>query len=294
MKYIFLINTFSLRKESNAIAKKVDEIAKSLGMDYEIRINSEVLSTENILDEYKESENIIVSLGGDGTINRIVNCIYGTKNILSLLPLGTGNDFSRSVNEQMKDGINKIDIVRINESYFINLVCFGVDADIANDETFVDSKIIPRSQRYNASIVTNFLQYRGRYMKLITNNLTFEDYFTTIAVCNGKYYGKGFKMGPNARIDDGLLDVYLFNNMNKISMVKTILGVKKGKHEHSSKVKSLQANKLVVESDKPITCNYDGEKMTSQKFDIEMIHHGLKLYYDSKIEKEFAKIKVKK
>ncbi len=294
MKYIFLVNSFSLRDESERIAKMVDEIAKSNNLDYEIRINSPSLSTEKILSEYKNDENVIVSLGGDGTINRIVNSIYGTKNILSLLPLGTGNDFARSVNEQMKDGINKVDVVKINDAYFINLVCFGVDADIANDETFVNSKIIPRSQRYNASIVTNFWNYKCRYMKLITNEAIYEDNFTTIAVCNGKYYGKGFKMGTHSRIDDGILDVYMFDKMNKITMVKTILGVKKGTHDNSSKVRSLQTDKLVIESDKPISCNYDGEKMTSQRYNIEMIHHGLRLYYDSKLEKEFAKIKVKK
>ena len=294
MKFIFLLNSFSLREDCERIANEVDNLAKELNLDYEIRINSKDLSTEEILEDYRDGENVIVSLGGDGTLNRILNSIYGTRNMLSILPLGTGNDYVRSVRNQLEQGINSVDVVRINDSYFINLVCFGIDADIGNDETFVNSKIVPRSQRYNATIVTNFLNYHGRHMKIMADNLTYEGDYTTVAVCNGTYYGRGFTMAPHARIDDGLLDVYLIDNTNKIAMIKIILGVKKGKHEKSSKTHSFQTNKLTIEGDKPITCNYDGEKMTSKKYDIELIPKGIKLYYNEELEKEFVKIKTKK
>lgn len=294
MKYIFLINSFSLKNETLDIVRKVDILAKTMNLDYEVRVNSKDISTEEILDEYKNERNIIVGLGGDGTINRIVNGIYGTKNILSLLPLGTGNDFSRSVNEQMNTGINKVDLVKINNAYFINLVCFGIDADIANDETFNDSKIIPRSQRYNAGIVSNFIHYQGKEMKITIDNLVYEKKFATVAVCNGKYYGRGFEMGPHARIDDGILDVYFVDDMSKLELIKVILSLKKGKHENSSKVTSFQTDKLVIESAKAISCNYDGEKMTNKKFTIEVVPQSLELYYDQKLQDEFAKIKIKK
>ncbi len=294
MRYIFLINSFSLRKESEDTIRKIKILGETLGLDYEIRVNSPTITTEDILSEYRSDENVIVSLGGDGTLNRVLNSIHGTNNLLSVLPLGTGNDYARSIKEQLTKGINKVDIVRINDAYFINLVCFGIDADIANDETFIDSKIIPRSQRYNASIVTNFLNYHGRHMKLITDTETHENDYTTIAVCNGKYYGGGFKMGPHAKIDDGLLDVYLIDNMNKLSMVKVIMGVKTGKHENNPRTKYLQTDRLIIESDKPITCNYDGEKMTSNRFEIEIIPKAVNFYYDEDLQKEFSKIKLKK
>ena len=294
MKYIFLINSFSIRENTEETIKRVDLVAKTLGLDYEIRVNSPELSTENILNEYQKEKNIIVALGGDGTINRVVNCIYGTNNVLSLLPLGTGNDFSRSVNEQMHEGLNKVDVVKINDAYFINLVCFGIDADIANDERYVGSKIIPRSQRYNATIVANFLNYQGKHFKISADNLVYENNYATVAVCNGKYYGRGFIMGPRARIDDGIIDVYMIEDMNKLALIKAILGLKKGDHEKNPKTKSFQTDKVTIESDKPISCNYDGEKMTSKKFEIEVIHNGLELYYNEDLQKEFEKAKVKK
>ena len=294
MKYIFLINSFSVKKETEEVTKKLEILGNNLNLDYEIRVNSKDLSTDKILSEYKNDKNIIVSLGGDGTLNRVVNGIYGTNNVLSLLPLGTGNDFSKSVNEQLKDGMNKVDVVRINDLYFINLVCFGIDADIANDDTFVDSKYIPRSQRYNASIVTNFLNYHPKHMKISMDNLVYENDYTTVAVCNGKYYGRGFVMGPHAKINDGILDVYLIDDMNKLTMLKALLALKKGKHESHPKVKSIQTTSLIIEGDKPIACNYDGEKLISKKFEIELIPHGIDLYYNKELQEEFSKIKIKK
>ncbi len=294
MKYVFLINSFSLKKETGDAIKNVDLVAKALNLDYEIRVNSNELSTEDILSDYKNDRNIIVGLGGDGTINRIVNAIYGTNNVLSLLPLGTGNDFYHSVNEQMKDGLNKVDLVKINDKYFINLTCFGIDADIANDQTFVDSKIIPRSQRYNAGIIYNFIRFNGKEMKVTINNDIFQKSFMTIAVANGKYYGRGFIMGPHARIDDGILDVYLIDNMNKLALIKVILGLKKGKHENSSKTHYFQTDKLIIESEKPLSCNYDGEKLTSKIFNIEIMPKALELYYNKELQEEFDKVKIKK
>ena len=294
MKYIFLLNSFSLKNKCDIVKKQIDELAKRRNLDYEIRVNSEDISTESILSEYKDDRNIIISLGGDGTLNRVVNGIYGTNNILSLLPLGTGNDFAKSVNEQMKNGINKVDVVKMNDTYFINLVCFGVDADIGNNDSFVHSKYIPKSQRYNAGILQSFIKYHGRHMKVYINDKIYENDYATVAVCNGRYYGRGFKIGTNARIDDGILDVYIVDNMNKLSLVKLMLGMNKGKHETSPKTTHLQTTKLVIESDKEISCNYDGEKMTSKTYDIEILPKSLELYYDEDLQNEFAKIKIKK
>ncbi len=294
MKYVFLLNQFSLKNETETVAKKIEELAKRRNLDYEIRTNSKELSTESILKEYKDDRNIIVSLGGDGTLNRVVNGIYGTNNILSLFPLGTGNDFAKTVNEQMQNGINKVDIVKMNDVYFINLVCFGVDADIGNNDSFVHSKYIPQSQRYNAGILQSFIKYHGRHMKVTVNDKVYENDFTTVAVCNGKYYGRGFKLGTNSKIDDGILDVYIVDNMNKLSLVKYMLGMKDGKHEANPKTTHLQTTKLMVESDNEIACNYDGEKMTSKTYNIEILPKSLELYYDKDLQNELTKIKIKK
>ena len=107
MKYIFLVNRFSLKDNTNDVIARILTVADELKLDYEVEVNSNHLSTEDILAKYKNSRNIIICLGGDGTINRTLNSIANTKNVLGYIPFGTGNDFYKSNQELLKDGIKK-------------------------------------------------------------------------------------------------------------------------------------------------------------------------------------------
>jgi YegS/Rv2252/BmrU family lipid kinase len=294
MKYVFLLNRFSLKDRLDIVRSLIEKVCKELNISYVVEINSDDVFNEDVVKKYKGEKVVLCAVGGDGIINRVLNAMDMDSNTLSFIPSGTGNDFYKSCLEQFEDGLNDCDLVSINDKYFINTCCFGIDADIANDQTFVDSKIIPRSQRYNAGIIYNFIHFNGKEMKVTINNDIFQKSFMTIAVANGKYYGRGFIMGPHARIDDGILDVYLIDNMNKLALIKVILGLKKGKHENSSKTHYFQTDKLIIESEKPLSCNYDGEKLTSKIFNIEIMPKALELYYNKELQEEFDKVKIKK
>lgn len=280
MKYIYLVNSFSLKNKTDKIVNVLKDVSIELGLDYKIEVNSNNYSTEDILNKYKNSRNIIICLGGDGTINRTLNSIVNTNNILGYIPFGTGNDFYRSNKELLNNGINKIDLVKINDKYFINVACFGIDADIANTDNIVHSKFIPKKARYDMAILNHFLKYKARHMKVIIDNNIYEQDYTTIAVCNAKYYGGGYKIGPNASLTDGVIDVYLADMLPKLKMAKLILCMKKGKHENSKYIKVIKTNKLTIETNKKINANIDGDKIFDNKFNIELIKDGIEIYYD--------------
>ena len=294
MKYIFLVNSFSLKNNTETVMNRIITVSKELKLDYKIEVNSDELSTEDILAKYKDSRNIIICLGGDGTINRTLNAIANTNNVLGYIPFGTGNDFYRSNQELLKDGINKIDLVRINDKYFINVACFGIDADIANTDELIHSSLIPKSQRYNMSIINHFLKYKARHMKVICDGKEYESDYTTIAVCNARYYGGGYKIGTNAELTDGVVDVYLIDKLKKLKMASLILGMKQAKHENDPAVKLIRTNKLSIECDDEVVANIDGDKIESNKFDIEVIPNGIEVYYDQHLIDEIKKVKMKK
>ena len=102
MKYIFLLNQFSLKTETNIIKKQIERVCKKKKLDFVIEINSITVTTESILKKYSKSRNIIIAVGGDGTINRVLNAIAGTNNVLGYIPYGTGNDFYRTNRELLK------------------------------------------------------------------------------------------------------------------------------------------------------------------------------------------------
>ena len=299
MKYIFILNSFG-KRSINDLIERISKISKELDIDYKIEINSKYESTEDILNKYKDSNNIIVAVGGDGMINRVLNGIIDTDNLLSFIPYGTGNDFYKTSQETLLPGKNPIDVVKINNKHFINIACFGVDADIANDERFVHSKIIPRPWRYDVGVLYHFLSYKPKSFEVAINDEIINGDFTTIALCNARYYGGGYKIGPSSLVDDGEIEVYLVDSLNKIDMAKTILSMKEGKHEDNlyednPYIIKKKTNSLLISSDIPISSNIDGEILTSNTFNVDVLPKKIEVYNNQDlIDKFLSEEKVKK
>ena len=276
MKYIFILNAFG--KESVfSLYQDIRLVAGSMGIDYKIEVNSENKSTEQILKKYQDTRDIIVAVGGDGMINKVLNGIIDTDNYFSYIPCGTGNDLDRTVKETLKQGYSFVDAIKINDRYFINNACFGIDADIANDESYIHNEYIPKSMRYDAGVLHHFLKYKPRHLEVLVNNERYEDDFTSVIVCNGRYYGGGYKIGPTSCLNDGLLELYLIEKLNKIGMASAILSTKNGKHEGNKHLKKIKADSLVINSDVFMDANIDGEKITDKTFKIELIPNKIKL-----------------
>ena len=283
MKYIFLINSFTLKSDINKLIHNIKNYCEENKLSYEIEINNESNSTEMILKKYKKTKYIIFSIGGDGTLNRVINSLAITDNIIGVIPYGTGNDFYKAMKKQFKTGINDCDLIKINDRYFINTACFGIDADIAYNKDSIKSKFIPRGQKYNASIVKSFLKFKPRYFKIKINDKIIENNFSTVVVCNGEYYGNGYHVGPHSSLNDDKFDVYMVNDLGRISLATLILKLKKGKHEFDKNVIKVTTNKLKINLKDDVYSNIDGEILKDNKFDIELCKKKIKIYYDRKL-----------
>ena len=282
MKYIFVINSFTLKEEINEVIHRIKDFCIRKNMEFEVEINNEDNSTEDIVKKYRKCGYTIVSVGGDGMINRVLNALVGTNNTLGFIPCGTGNDFYRSALKEIKKETEECDVIKINDRYFINVACFGIDADVANNKGLIKSKIIPKSQRYNVSVINSFLKYEPRHFVLKMNNEEIEGDFATVAVCNGGYYGSGYNISPNFKLNNGLIDVYAVENDNKFNIMKMILSMRKGKHEKYKKVHKFQTNKLTLISNNEINSNIDGEELASKKFNIE-VKGKIKIYMNKEL-----------
>ena len=116
MKHIFIVNSFTLKADLNQLLHRIKEYCEKENIEYEIEINNKDNSTESILKKYKKTNYVIHAIGGDGTLNRVVNALVGTKNVVGVIPYGTGNDFHKSVIKQFKKGINECDLIKINSN----------------------------------------------------------------------------------------------------------------------------------------------------------------------------------
>ena len=289
MKYIFLINSFTLKENINELIHNIKEYCEKEDISYEIEINNESNSTEDILKKYNKTRYIIFSIGGDGTLNRVVNCLARTNNVIGVIPYGTGNDFYKTMKKQFKKGINECDLIKINNRYFINTACFGIDADIAYNKETITSKLIPRSQKYNASIIKSFLNFKSRFFRVNINNKVIENNFATVVVCNGCYYGNGYKIGANSKLNNDLVDVYFARDINRFSLAKLILKMKNGNHENDKNIFKVQTDKLSIKLNEKVRANIDGEILEDDKFNIEVLSKKIEIFYDEDLIKYIKK-----
>ncbi len=283
MKHIFILNTFTLKEQTSILESRIEKYCTQNNIDYIIEKNTKETSTEDIVTKYKKSKNIIIAVGGDGVVNRVLNVIANTDNILGFIPTGTGNDFNRTAKISFKEKVNKCDLISINDKYFINTACFGIDADVANNKGMIKSKHISKKQKYNIALIYTFFKYKFRDLKVTIEDTIIEDSFTTIAICNGKYYGGGFNIGPTSNLQDGKLEVYLAPKLNKLSMIKLILKMKKGKHESSKQITKYVTDELTITSSIKFKANIDGEELYDNKFNIKLIPKGIEVYYNEEL-----------
>lgn len=288
MKYIFIVNESAGRGKCKKLLPNIENACKDRNIEYEIRYISKEKSGYDIALEYKEQENVIYIVGGDGTLTITLPALIGTKNKLAIIPAGSGNDTYRTI-KNMENKETQIDIGKINETYFINVACTGIDAEIGNNMDKLRNTIIPTGQLYNASIVYTFVKFKHKKMRLKTKIKDIEEKYTILSVCNGSYYGGGFKIAPKSRLTDGLLDIYYVEEMAKLKMMPLILKLKKGKHEGRRKVHKFRTNHVEIELDEEVTFNVDGEKLTDKRFVIDVLPKAITLFNDNEFVEEVMK-----
>ncbi len=289
MKHIFMINRFSLRERLDNYIAIIEKVAKRLDLDYVVEINDDDNTTEDILSKYKKSNDIIYAVGGDGIINRVVNCVYGTKNKIACIPAGTGNDFNRSINEFFDDGDNLVDLIKCNDRYFINVACWGADADIANDNKIVHNRFIPRPLQYKVGVVKEIIIFKPYTMTLKWDKESRTSKLGIVTVCNGSYYGGGFHINSEGIYNDGLMDVYIINATNRRQIINYLLKLIKGKPKESKYAEHIRTDNFTIITETPIEGNLDGESLLSTKFEMKIIPKAITFFYNKKLIEEINK-----
>ena len=250
MKHIFIVNPTSGKGKALKTVEQIEKVCKERNIDYEINYTKSSGDATKIARKYFLSKNIIFSVGGDGTLNEVVNGIIGSKNILGVIPCGSGNDFYRTL-EKVKEEYPVIDIGKINNKYFINTVSIGIDAEVARNVSLMKKVKLPSSQIYNASIVYTFFKYKFKNIEFTIDNKTNKSKFTILTICNGKMYGGGYRIAPDANLSDGYFDVYFVEKLHKTIIPFLIGMLKKGTHEKHKSVHKNKATKINFK------CDYD-------------------------------------
>lgn len=275
---VFIVNPVSGKGRSIEVVKHLEEKCKHDGMDYLTKYTEKASDATKYVQDLTKPNDIIYSIGGDGTLNEIVNGIILFKDrSLCVVPAGSGNDFYKSLGARTSD---MIDVGYVNDRLFINSFSIGIDADICDNANLFRKKFIPSSAIYDLSTIYTLMNYKSKNMNIDGVNKD----CTLISITNGKYYGGGFKICPSATIDDGFLDMIVVDKMSKKNMVYLLTKLLKGEHEHQNGVTMTKIKNIKIHSSIDLLAGIDGEIFRSSEFNIGIIPQAIKLYEDKELD----------
>lgn len=288
MKYIFIINPTSGKGKALKVSENIKRICEEENLEYEMYFTKEKDDATKIAKKFKHKSYIIFSVGGDGTLNEVLNGIVGSKNMLGIIPCGSGNDFYKTI-KKIEDPLPQIDIGKINDKYFINIISIGIDAEVASNAELMKKRKISPNNIYNASIVYTFFKFKFKDIEFEIDGESNKGKCTILTVCNGEIYGGGYKIAPEAKLQDGYFDIYYVDKMQKLSLPMLINKLKKGTHTTHKKVHRSKATSIKFKSDYDLICNIDGEIEINKKFDIKLLPKEITIYNNQDLVKRFLK-----
>lgn len=265
-----------------------------------------------------EDDLLVIACGGDGTIHEVANALAESKTPMAVIPLGTGNDFTRSVmNEEHRSNceicvrdilennfrIKDSDLIRVtsfdrngdmidsSSAWCLNVASIGLDTEVqlrAKGKVLAhpDSGFV-RSTAYLTSALGCIFGNRKfdfRYTALRGDgkpNQSVKSVFTLIAICNASYYGDGFCPAPNAKIDDGLINCCAIESVNLFRSLYLLTKYKKGRHEGYKEADTFVTTKITVEAtgSRDLNGNYDGEDFSGHKVVFESYPGAIRLAF---------------
>lgn len=235
-------------------------------------------------DAVEDGFSTLVVAGGDGTINEVVNGLPTDREVtLGILPVGTMNVFASELGLPLEDlpaawqiiteGSRRlIDLPRINDQHFVQLAGVGLDAEVVR-QTSPESKRTLGPFSYLLTLVKVAAERSPAVEVLPVDGPPRTGCF--VLVGNGRFYGGPFVLFPEARMDDGLLDILVFQNQGHWDLIRYVQAIAFGNHTDLPDVEYFQTRSLKLRSPNPVSVEIDGEWTGSLPCEIEIPDHQL-------------------
>jgi len=300
MKHLFIINPVAGKgKALEYIPKIKDFFSRRQDDMYFIETTEKPGHAVDLVKQYVSKDTYrVYSVGGDGTLNEVLNGIAGSDSSLAVIPAGSGNDFVKSlVNysplylsqkdeaksvllEKLAHGQEKLaDIGRINDRYFINISSIGFDAEVVyNTNRIKKLPLVTGIFAYILGVFSTLISYSKNILRISIDNNSIETDTLLVAVANGRYYGGGMQPAPAASIYDGIFDICLIKGVGRLRILKFFPKFIKGRHSDVKEVSFHRSKQVKIYSNHKVALNVDGEvSMVDGEIDFEIIPGGIKV-----------------
>lgn len=219
---------------------------------------------------------VVGAVGGDGTLNEVVNGLDGFDTPLGVVPLGTANDFARQAGippdaDHAMDVILlrkpvRIDTASLNGRRFLNVSTGGLGAE-ATAETPSQAKASMGPLAYALSGLRKLADFEPKYAVFRGGGYVLACEFMMFAVGSALSTGGGTMVTPHASTTDGLIDLCVVERMNRREFTRTVMRLRRGEHVGEKGVHYVRLHELTIEGTKPISVNVDGEFSNATRLD---------------------------
>lgn len=270
MNYKFVVNPTAARGKCAREAKHVEELCRIKNLDYDMTFTEKPGHAIEIARAATKDFKSVIAVGGDGTVHETVNGLMGGQSVFGLIPIGSGNDFARALHipQKISDALDtiltgksiKIDIGKAEDRYFPNGLGVGFDAWVV--ETGKKVTKLRGNAIYLYSVLKTIYNYEPPVMRLKYNDVVSEEKIFMLTAGNGISLGGGFKLTPDAKMDDGLLDLNIISDLTKVQIYQNLLSVYSGSHTKMPQVTTARTTQLSIDSEQGFAVHLDGELMS--------------------------------
>ncbi len=260
----------------------------------------------------EEGFSMVIACGGDGTVGAVAKGLVGTACPLGILPLGTYNNFARALQLPLdleaacrvlaRGRVRRVDVgVANDEHYFFEAAGVGIDAQLfplgeeiksgnwrrlwqalrlayqAEPERIHFELNLPLSEAYHAAASADSARQREvlPYAAGEHRELDFSAFMLIVA--NGRYYGSGFTVAPDAWLDDGLLNIRIFRNFSKRELLKHFWSISRRRYAYSPKIDSFFASEVYITAKADLPFHVDGYQAGRLPVHLKSLPRALKV-----------------
>ncbi|MDZ7744038.1 MAG: YegS/Rv2252/BmrU family lipid kinase [Bacteroidota bacterium] len=225
-------------------------------------------ATSLAVDAVRESFDLVVAAGGDGTINEVSRALTGTVTTLGIIPLGSGNGLAHHLRIptnpvsaiELINNFNetRIDTVDVNDTMYVSIAGVGFDAKVAR-------KFAKKDKRgflsYFRIVSEEYTYYKEKKYKLLIDGRELVDSALLISFANSNQFGYNTTIAPKAKLDDGLIDVCIVKKVPLIELPLVVHLLYFNQIDKSRYVEIIKAREVILEQSKNRTVNLDGEPL---------------------------------
>lgn len=229
----------------------------------------------------------VVAVGGDGTVNEVLNGLAGRDTPMGIIPLGTANDFARQVGipDDARHAMDlilfgtpvRLDTAELNGRRFLNVSAGGLGAD-ATAETSAESKARLGPLAYALTGLKKLVALEAEPLRLEAPGLDERVGVLLFFVGNARRSGGGMPVTPLASPNDGLLDVCVVQEMGRAELARLALKVRRGEHLGEPGVLYFRAPWCTIHAERPVHVNVDGERLQARELAYVARPHDLWLF----------------